>query len=217
MPAAEAFSKRGTRSRDCRPRGVRAIFGAMREVRRRFQAFLLPAALSAAGVAMGHDSLYHYMEVRPGLESAVEVTFSIHAADLASARALGADPAGNDLAWLRGSSESEIAALLAEARTFVIGTFSLGVDGTPVDLAGALRFPAAARLSADPAASEAARPGFLAATLVLPAGSRVLSLAHAAASGKRLLLVLNRPGAFPVVRDLASGDTAPLILTSDPP
>jgi hypothetical protein len=177
---------------------------------------LITVALSAA-VVRGHDSLYHYVEVRPGGESAVEVTFSIHAADLASARALGADPAGNDLAWLRGRPEPEIAALLADARTFVTGTFTLGVDGTPVDLAEALRFPAAARLSADPAASEAARPGFLEATLVLPAGARVLSLAHAATSGKRLLLVLNRPGAFPVVRDLAPGDSAPITLTPDTP
>lgn len=179
--------------------------------------FLLITAALSTGVVRGHDSLYHYVEVRPGRESAVEVTFSIHAADLASARALGADPAGNDLAWLRGRPESEIAALLADARTFVTGTFSLGADGAAIDLAEALRFPAAARLSADPAASEAARPGFIEATLVLPAGTRVLSLAHAATSGKRLLLVLNRPGAFPVVRDLAPGDTAPLTLTSDPP
>ena len=31
------------------------------------------------------------------------------------------------------------------------------------------------------------------------------------------VVVLNRPGAFPVVRDLAPGDTAPLTLNSDPP
>jgi hypothetical protein len=189
----------------------------MRVVRRRILAFLIPAALLAAGVVRAHDSLYHYIEVRPGGETALEVTFSIHAADLASARALGADPAGNDLAWLQGRSESEIAALLADARAFVTGTFSLGIEGAPLDLAEALRFPAPSLLAADPAANEAARPGFLEATIVLPAGTRALSVVHAAGSGKRLLLVLNRPGAFPIVRDLAPGDSAPVTLTSDTP
>lgn len=179
--------------------------------------FLLPAILAGAGVAGAHDSLYHYAEARIGEGAAVEVTFSIHAADLASARALGADPAGVDLEWLRGRTESEVGALLADAKAFVTGAFSLGADGRAVDLAESLRFPAPALLASNPGGAEAARPGFLEATVVLPAGTRVLTLGHAPVSGKRLLLVLSRAGAFPRVRDLAPGESATLILTPDGP
>lgn len=185
-------------------------------VRRRVLAILIAAAFFAGGVLRGHDSLYHYVEVRTGHGKGGELTISIHGADLAAARALGADPSGNDLSWLRGKPQSGIEVLLADARALVTGTFSLGIDGVAVDLAASLRFPPAARLSADPDAAEAARPGFLEATLVVPVGARVLTLAHAATSGKRLLLVLNRPGAFPVVRDLAPGDSVPLTLTPAP-
>lgn len=178
---------------------------------------LIPAILVWTGFAGAHDSLYHYVEVRLADAAAPEVTFSIHAAELASARVLGADPAGNDLEWLRGRTEAEIKTLLAEAVTLVTDTFTLAADGGPVELAKTLRFPAPALLAANPAGNEAARPGFLEATLVLPAGTRVLTVGHGPDSGKRLMLVLSRPGAFPLVRDLAPGESAPLNLIPNTP
>jgi len=157
------------------------------------------------------------VEVRPRDDARMELIFSVHAADLASARDLGADPAGTDFEWLRGRSESEGKAFLSEAHALLINTFSLAADGADVDLGLLLRFPVPAVLVADPASIETVRPGFLEATLVLPAGIRRLTVSHAPLSGKRLLLVRNRPGAFPLVSDLAPGESVNLTFQSDPP
>jgi len=170
--------------------------------------FIRVAVLSLATAAhplVAHDSLYHYVEIRRD-EAGTEVSFSVHAADLAGARLLGADPAGSDLEWLRGKEVGEIAALLGEARTFIAKTFVLSAGGILIDLTGDdLRLPEAALLVENPV-TEAARPGFLVATLRLKPGSGEIELRNAATSDKRLLLVVSRTGAFPLVRDLAPGE-----------
>lgn len=166
----------------------------------------LVLAVAAPGAA--HESLYHYVEITlPRGKGSVEVAFSVHAAELASARALGADPAGTDLAWLQGRTEAEFAPLLAESRRFFAATFGLHLPDETIDLAAEVRFPADPALAAG---AEAARPGFLVATLRLPTEAAGLELLHRPDSGKRLMVVVNRPGAFPEVRDLAPGDTTTL-------
>ena len=174
--------------------------------------FFISAILAWPGITGAHDSLYHYIEARIGDGAAVEVTFSVHAADLAAARALGADPAGNDLEWLRGRTADEVNRVLAEAKAFVTATFSLEVDGKAVDLPTSLRFSAPDRLASNPTENESARPGFIEGTLFLPAGTSVVVVGHAATSGKRLLFVENRPRAFPLIKDLAPGESATLAL-----
>lgn len=156
-----------------------------------------------------HDSLYHYLEVTtPRDGGPVEIAFSVHAADLGSARALGADPAGTDLTWLQGRTAAELAPVLEEARRFLEETFSLLRQATAIDLGEAARFPESGVLAAG---IEAARPGFLVASLTLPDGTPEILLQHRPTSGKRLLVVVNRPGAFPAVRDLAPGDSTTLV------
>lgn len=151
-----------------------------------------------------HDSLYHYLEISlPRGEEAVEVSCSVHAAELETARALGADPAGVDLSWLQGRTAADLAPLLEEARALISGTFSLRTDGKEVSLEELVRFPEAGVLAIG---AEAARPGFLVATLTLPSASAGVEVLHAPSSGKRLMVVVNRPGAFPEVRDLAPGE-----------
>lgn len=159
---------------------------------------------------VAHDSLYHYLEVTvPRGGGAAEIAFSVHAADLESARALGADPAGSDLTWLQGRTAAELAPILADARRFFDETFVLRREETPIDLGKEVRFPEAGVLAAG---VEAARPGFLVGTVVLPAGAAELRLLHLPNSGKRLMVVVNRPGAFPELRDLAPGDSTTITL-----
>lgn len=157
-----------------------------------------------------HDSLYHYLEVTvPRGGGAAEIAFSVHAADLDAARTLGADPAGTDLKWLESRTAAELAPILADARRFFDETFVLRRQEIPIDLGREVRFPEAGVLAAG---VEAARPGFLVGTLVLPAGPAEVTLLHLPNSGKRLMVVVNRPGAFPEVRDLAPGDSTTMSL-----
>lgn len=157
-----------------------------------------------------HDSLYHYLEVTiPRGGGPAQITFSVHAADLASARALGADPTATDLTWLEGRTTAELAPVLADARRFFEETFDLRRQEIPIDLGKEVRFPEAGVLAAG---IEAARPGFLVGTLSLPADATEVRLLHLIGSDKRLMVVVNRPGAFPEVRDLAPGDSTTLAL-----
>lgn len=167
-----------------------------------YSGFLIPVLLTFRLAA--HDSLYHYIEIAaPRKGEGAEIAFSIHAADLESARALGADPAGTDLAWLRNRTTAEMAALLLEARAFLANHFTLQDHGELISLDEALAFSETGALAMG---EEAARPGFLVGTLRLPPGMAEVELLHAPTSGKRLMVVLNRPGAFPEVHDLAPGE-----------
>ncbi len=174
-------------------------------------------AAAAGPVSLdAHDSLYHYAEIgeAPG-GGGCEMSVSIHAAELATARSLGAAPDSNDLIWLRGGVESAIATLLAEARALAATCFTVEIDDAALELDSArLRFPSAASLRERPEDSDAARPGFLVGTLQLPSGAHRLVVRLSPDSGKRLLLVVRRPGAFPLVRDLAPGESEILLLES---
>lgn len=177
---------------------------------RAFKSGFLILALLAIPLA-AHDSLYHYVEISsPRNGEGAEIAFSIHAADLESARALGADPAGTDLAWLRDRTAAEVAPLLLEARVFLAKTFTLRNQGELVPLDEAVRLPETGALAAG---EEAARPGFLVGTLRLPPGASELELLHSPTSGKRLMVVIARPGAFPEVRDLAPGEKTTITLS----
>lgn len=160
-----------------------------------------------------HESLYHYVELTlPREGRGGEIAFSVHAADLAAAVVMGADPLASDLAWLANAEADETANLLDEARKFVFGTVFFEIDGKPCD-GGGLHFPDADRLRSGSADAEAARPGFLVGSLALEKTVATVSLRLSPTSGKRLLLVVNRPRAFPEIQDLAPGDTATIALT----
>lgn len=158
--------------------------------------------------ACAHDSLYHYAEIisQQG-GSGIELAFSIHIGDLASARALGAEDTSNSLVCLKGRGIGEIEALCAEAAAMLAATVRIEAGE-----GGRWTFPDAAELSKDPSAFEGARPGFLIATLKLSETGPPPCLKYSSEAQKRLLLVIPRPGRFPIVRDLAPG--ASEILTS---
>ena len=178
------------------------------------------AALSPpALMVVAHDSLYHYVEIRlPGAGRAAEICLSVHAADLDGARALGADPAASDLDWLRGQDDETIQGILLEAGAFLAATFTLSVQEAGLDLErGPPVFPTPGEFRAENEAAEGARPGFLVASLSLDPRSDQVELRHSRDSGKRLLLVVNRPGAFPEIRDLAPGEWARISLVPSSP
>jgi len=162
---------------------------------------------------LAHDSFYHYLELTPPRDGrAGEVAFSVHAADLAVAIAMGADSSKSDLTWLKDREPAEITAMLDEARKVVIGSFYLEIDGLPLDGMG-LHFPDPERLRSGAADAEAARPGFLVALFALDAAAATLEIRLSPTSGKRLLFVVNRPGRFPEIRDLAPGESTTFALT----
>ena len=162
------------------------------------------------------ESLYHYIEIRiPQGEAVVEVAFSVHAADLDLARAYGADPSNQKLEWLRDRNDEEIGALLAEARTFIAASFGLSMgEGVIESYADSLRFPSSSVLRDRPDSIDGARPGSIVGILALSRTGTDLKLAFSKTAGKRLLVVLNRPASFPLVRDLAPGDSAVFSLAS---
>lgn len=158
-----------------------------------------------------HDSLYHYLEVSfPREGGPPQIAFSLHAADLESARTLGADPTSTDLSWLRNRASTEVAPLLEEGRMYLSKAFSLVMGGRELALGESLKFPENGILATE---GEAARPGFLIATLSLPESTGSLELHYAPTAGKRLMVVVNRPGRFPEVRDLAPGETTDIDLS----
>lgn len=157
-----------------------------------------------------HDSLYHYAEVTraPGSGS-VEIAFSIHIGDLPGARAFGAEETSNSLACLKGRGVDEIEALCAEAAALLAETVRIEEgDGDH------WTFPDALELSRDPSAFEGARPGFLIATLKLSTDGAPPCLRYLPEAQKRLLLVVPRPGQFPIVRDLGPGASELLTTTA---
>ncbi len=180
----------------------------------RFSTGSLLATLTAffTGISAGHDSLYHYAEasLKPAA-GVVEFAFSIHVGDLASARALGADPNAVSLDCLLNRRPEEIEAVRAEARDLIESTIHF--DG---EHPASWILPDAMMLSRDPAACEGARPGFLIATCQLPASGPMPRLNYLAGAQKRLLLVVARPGRFPLVRDLAPGSVEALVLVQPP-
>lgn len=166
------------------------------------------ACVALALVPVGaHDSLYHYAEVIliPG-KPEVGVAFSIHIGDLASARALGAEPTATSLECLRGRSLAEVAAVEREAMQWIEKAVRLEVAEAS-GRASPWVFPDAAEISKNPERFEGARPGFLVAMATVSAGDRGSTLNYAAHAGKRLLLVIPRPGRFPLVKDLPPGSS----------
>ncbi len=144
--------------------------------------------------------------------SAVQLTFTIHAPELLVGFSEAAS-ALYDSNWLAQRSDQELEQLVTQGRDDLAGRFTLRLDdGEPVDLAAKLTFE-----NPDAIRNGGARglpPGCLEAFLELsaPEGTHRLRLDHAPDSGKRLLLVIDRPGAFPEVVDVAPGTHAVVAL-----
>lgn len=161
--------------------------------------------------ARAHQELHHNIELdlrQMEKAGSLELTFTIHAPELA----VGLTEASSALYnsdWLAQQSDQELNQLMTLGRKYLTGRFTVQMEERkPVDLATRLTFE-----DADAIRSGGARglpPGCLEAFLELsaPEGTDSLRLDHARNSGKRLLLVIDRPGAFPEVIDVAPGTHA---------
>ena len=177
--------------------------------------FLGGLALSGLPFAGAHQELHHNIELdlrQMDESSAVQLTFTIHAPELLVGFSEAAS-ALYDSNWLEQRSDQELEQLVTLGRNDLAGRFTLRLDdGEPVDLAAKLTFE-----DADAIRNGGARglpPGCLEAFLELsaPEGTHRLRLDHAPDSGQRLLLVIDRPGSFPGVMDVAPGSHAVVAL-----
>ena len=142
----------------------------------------------------------------------LELVFTIHAPELV----VGLEEAASALYnsdWLAQQSDQELNQLMTLGRKYLTGRFTVQMEERePVDLASRLTFEDADAIRSG--GTRGLSPGCLEASLVLsaPEGPGRLHLDHAADSGKRLLLVIDRPGAFPEVLDVAPGTHAVVAL-----
>jgi len=165
--------------------------------------------------ARAHQELHHNIELdlrQMDETSAAQLTFTIHAPELLVGLSEAAS-ALYDLNWLEQQSDQELEQLITLGRDHLARRFTLRLDdGEPVDLAAKLTFE-----NPDAIRNGGARglpPGCLEAFLELsaPEGTHKLRLDHARNSGKRLLLVIDRPESFPGVIDVAPGTHAVVAL-----
>ena len=165
--------------------------------------------------ARAHQELHHNIKLdlrQMDNGGGLRLTFTIHAPELV----VGFQEAASalyDLNWLEQQSDQELEQLVTLGRNDLAGRFTLRLDdGQPVDLAAKLTFE-----NPDAIRNGGARglpPGCLEAFLELsaPEGTDSLRLDHVRDSGKRLLLVIDRPGSFPGVMDVAPGSHAVVAL-----
>ena len=161
--------------------------------------------------ARAHQELHHNIELdlrEMEKTGSLELTFTIHAPELVVGLTEAAS-ALYDSDWLAQQSDQELNQLMTLGRKYLTGRFTVQMEERePVDLASRLTFEEADAIRSG--GTRGLSPGCLEASLVLsaPEGPGRLRLDHAADSGKRLLLVIDRPGAFPEVVDVAPGTHA---------
>lgn len=174
--------------------------------------------LIPAGNARAHQTLTHNIEVNLHDPARVRVFVTVHAPELPSALAAGADPGAVDAAWLRERTDAELSALFDESRAFLAETFDLTLAGAaPKPPAPDPLFETPAQIR-DPAYDNGLPPGCLLVTLEFenPGPPRELELRFSKTAEKRLLLAIARPGKFPEIEDLAPGDTTRVALPEAP-
>jgi len=167
-----------------------------------------------AGPAAGHPALYHYLEINllePG-EVSVYVTF--HAPELST----GVAPLEEDIfgrEWLATRDDVSLAALVENADRFAgeVFSFRFGDRNVVPDFA----FPGFETIRRPPAGSVVPDGCFSgAATLVYERAETDLMIEFSATAEKRLMLIINRPAAFPRVIDLEPGGHFSLALPEAP-
>jgi len=161
-----------------------------------------------------HPALYHYLEIdllEPG-EASVYVTF--HAPELIE----GVVTPEDDLygrEWLATRDDATLAGLVENADRFTgeVFAFRLAEREVTPDFA----FPDFATIRRPPPGSVVPDGCFSGAAMLLyTRGETVLTIAFSSAAQKRLMLIINRPAAFPEVVDLEPGERYALVLPEAP-
>jgi hypothetical protein len=163
---------------------------------------------------VAHPALYHYVEINLNEPGKIRVYLTLHAPELSDeVLPLEKDMFGAD--WLAGLGDSDIADLVANAYRFGDEKFSFLIDGQPLQLA--LTFPSADEIRRPPVDSQVPAGCFSGvAELNYAGGKKILTVDFSEAAEKRLMLVINRPVAFPEVFDVEPGASRDIVLPEAP-
>jgi hypothetical protein len=169
--------------------------------------FFFPVLVTGCLVAVqAHESLYNYVEIRFPEEGGVEVEYALHAADYAIP--FGVDPAETDSSWFGRLPEADRAKVIGAVNESLQAGLGITTNSPGIRMEVPVVGPGDS-LSLD----EGPRPGCLCGSQILPAIPDAITFTYRNPD-KRLMIVVNRPGAFPEVHDLGAGES--FTLTSGP-
>ncbi len=177
--------------------------------------FLFPwGFLFVASSAAAHPALYHYVEINLHEPGEVRLYVTVHAPELSDeVRPLEEDVFGAE--WLATLDDETIAGLVANAQRFGDEKFAFHFGERRAEIA--LRYPVAELIRHPPADSAVPAGCFSGeAEMLYQADETTLTLDFSALADKRLMLVINRPGAFPEVSDIEPGTSVRIPLPPAP-
>ncbi len=175
---------------------------------------IVVALLAGANFASAHPALYHYLEINLHQPGQVTVYVTVHAPELSDEVApLEEDVFGAE--WLASLDDASIAGLVTNAGRFSDEKFAFRFGERAAGLE--LDFPDADVIRL-PAADTEVPAGCFSGVgrLAYAAGENTLTLQFAATAEKRLMLVINRPAAFPEVFDIEPGTVREIPLPPAP-
>ena len=176
--------------------------------------FLIFLILLAGGKVIAHPALYHYLEINLLEPGEVSVFVTVHAPELSDEVApLEADVFGK--AWLSTRDDVTIAELVKSADFFVGEVFDFRFGDREVR--PLFKFPDPEMIR-HPGPDSAVPEGCFSGEVTLPyqVGEETLFIDFSLSAQKRLMLIINRPAAFPEVIDLEPGSRYALTLPTAP-
>lgn len=171
--------------------------------------------LALTGTVAAHPALYHYVEINLHEPGEVRIYVTVHAPELSDqVRPLEEDVFGAE--WLATLDDETIAELVANAQRFGDEKFAFHFGERRAEIA--LHYPSAELIRHPPADSAVPAGCFSGeAEMRYQTSETALSLDFSALADKRLMLVINRPGAFPEVSDIEPGTSVRIPLPAAPP
>ncbi len=151
--------------------------------------------------ALGHDSLYNYLEINIDAEGGTTIHFSIHAAELSENPEV--DPTSQDTAWFSHLSAAQKQQVIDRANQQLQDSYRVEWGDSSI---------APSPISSDSELDSETRPGCLSSYIKVTENQTSVSIFYTGIE-KRLLLVVTKQGAFPKTYDLATGETQAISLT----
>ncbi len=151
--------------------------------------------------ALGHDSLYNYLEINIDAKGGTTIHFSIHAAELSEDPEV--DPTSQDTAWFSHLSAAQKQQIIDRANQQLHNSYRIEWGDSSIT---------PSPISSDSELDSETRPGCFSSSIKVTANQKSVSIFYTGIE-KRLLLVVTKKGAFPKTYDLATGETQAISLT----